>query len=105
MAEACGKAAGGVWLTDSTFRAANEALWDSQMTTAMLLPICRTLDNVGLHRIDLIGPAQFASCIRRLQEDPWQRIRLVRQQVSKTPLRAWVRSCESFGTPPLIGDA
>lgn len=62
------------------------------MTTSMMLPIAETFDNVGYAQIDLMGMIQFDVCVRYLKEDPWERIRLMRARIEKTPLRAIVRS-------------
>ncbi|MGH7661280.1 MAG: pyruvate carboxylase subunit B, partial [Vulcanimicrobiaceae bacterium] len=81
-----------VGVIDTTLRDAHQCLWATRMTTSMMLPVAETFDNVGYAQIDLMGMIQFDVCVRYLKEDPWERIRLMRGRVQKTPLRAIVRS-------------
>jgi oxaloacetate decarboxylase alpha subunit len=62
------------------------------MTTAHMLPIARHMDRIGFQRIDLAGTIQFDVCVRYLKEDPWQRVRLMRERVTNTPLSSFTRS-------------
>ena len=62
------------------------------MTTAMMLPVAERFDRCGFEQIDLAGTIQFDVCVRFLKEDPWQRVRLMRERVRDTPLRSLVRS-------------
>src|SRR5881296_1069894 len=66
------------------------------MTTAMMLPFARRMDEAGYEAIDLVGGAVFDVCVRYLREDPWERIRLVRQAVARTPLNMWTRGQSLF---------
>ena len=77
---------------DTTLRDAHQCLWATRMTTAMMLPVARRMDRCGFAQIDLAGTIQFDVCVRFLKEDPWQRVRLMREHVVHTPLRALVRS-------------
>lgn len=79
-------------VTDTTLRDAHQCLWATRMPTAMMLPIAPTMDAIGFEAIDLVGAVTFDVCVRYLREDPWQRIRLVRRAVPRTPLNALVRS-------------
>jgi len=78
--------------TDTTLRDAQQCLWATRMTTAMMLPAVEHLDNAGYDAIDLMGSIQFDVCVRYLRENPWDRIRLVRERARKTPLKAGLRS-------------
>jgi oxaloacetate decarboxylase alpha subunit len=77
---------------DTTLRDAHQCLWATRMTTAMMLPVARRMDRSGFAQIDLAGAIQFDVCVRFLKEDPWQRVRLMREHVVNTPLRSLVRS-------------
>lgn len=77
---------------DTTLRDAHQCLWATRMTTAMMLPIAPRMDGIGFAAIDLMGAVTFDVCVRYLREDPWERIRLLRQAVQRTPLNALVRS-------------
>ena len=84
-----------VGIIDTTLRDAHQCLWATRMTTAHMLPVAEIFDECGFDQIDLAGTIQFDVCVRYLKEDPWQRIRLMREKVRKTPLRALVRSKNS----------
>lgn len=77
---------------DTTVRDAHQCLWATRMTTAMMLPIAERLDRAGFSRIDLMGAVQADACVRYLKENPWERIRLMRERVRNTRLCGWVRS-------------
>ena len=62
------------------------------MTTAHMLPVAEKFDNAGFQRIDLAGTIQFDVCIRFLKENPWERVRLMRERVKRTPLSSFTRS-------------
>lgn len=87
---------------DTTLRDAHQCLWATRMTTAHMLPIAEKMDNIGFQRIDLAGTIQFDVCIRFLKENPWERMRLMREKITKTPLSSFTRSKNlvSFDTVP-----
>lgn len=77
---------------DTTLRDAHQCLWATRMRTAHMLPVAEQMDNIGYQRIDLAGTIQFDVCIRFLKENPWERMRLMRQRMTKTPLSSFTRS-------------
>ncbi len=77
---------------DTTLRDGHQSLWATRMTTAMMLPIAETLDRAGFEVIDLMSGVQFDVAIRHLKENPWERIRLMRERATRTPLQANLRS-------------
>ena len=77
---------------DTTLRDGHQCLWATRMTTAMMLPIAGKLDRAGFEVVDLMSGVQFDAAVRYLREDPWQRIRLMRERVTQTPLQANLRS-------------
>ncbi len=79
-------------VVDTTLRDAHQCLWATRMTTAHMLPIAEQMDRAGFQRIDLAGTIQFDVCIRYLKEDPWERVRLMRQRITRTPLSSFTRS-------------
>lgn len=91
-----------VKFTETLFRDAQQCLWATRMTTAMMLPVAETLDLAGYDAIDLMGSIQFDVCVRYLKENPWERIRELRKRVTRTPLKAGLRSKSlvSFGVLP-----
>ena len=64
-------------LIDVTLRDGHQCLWSTRMTTAMMTPILATLDQVGYAYINILGGAVFDVCVRYLQENPWERVRLL----------------------------
>jgi oxaloacetate decarboxylase alpha subunit len=81
-----------IGIIDTTLRDAHQCLWATRMTTAHMLPVAERMDRAGFAQIDLAGTIQFDVCVRYLKEDPWERVRLIRERVKNTPLRALVRS-------------
>jgi oxaloacetate decarboxylase alpha subunit len=77
---------------DVTLRDAHQCLWATRMPTAMMLPIARRMDATGFTVIDFMAAVTFDVCVRYLREDPWERMRLVRREIERTPLNGWVRS-------------
>jgi len=77
---------------DTTLRDGHQCLWATRMATAMMLPIANKLDRAGFEVIDLMSGVQFDVAIRHLRENPWERIRLMRERVTRTPLQANLRS-------------
>ncbi len=81
-----------IGIIDTTLRDAHQCLWATRMTTAMMLPVAAKMDTIGFDQIDLAGTIQFDVCVRYLKEDPWLRVRLMRERIRNTPLRALMRS-------------
>ena len=79
-------------IIDTTLRDAHQCLWATRMTTAMMLPVAERMDRIGLEAIDFVGGPQFDVCVRYLREDPWERIRLMRQKVTRTKMQWAMRS-------------
>ena len=77
---------------DTTLRDAHQSLWATRMTTAMMLPVAERMDRIGFDAIDLMGFVHFDVSVRYLKENPWERVRLMRQKITRTPLHANVRS-------------
>jgi len=77
---------------DTTLRDGHQSLWATRMRTAHMLPITPLLDDAGFWAAELMGTVHFDSCLRYLRENPWERIRLLRKAMPKTPLRALIRS-------------
>src|SRR6185436_12353918 len=77
---------------DTTLRDAHQSLWATRMTTAMMLPVAERMDRIGYDAIDLMGLIQFDVAVRYLKEDPWERVRLVREKITQTPMQSSIRS-------------
>ena len=66
-----------VRITDTTLRDGHQSLWATRMRTQDMLPILETMDAVGFHSLECWGGATFDAALRFLDEDPWERLRLI----------------------------
>lgn len=90
-----------VRFVDTTLRDGNQSLWALLMSTSMMLPIAEQLDQAGFTAVDLIAPAHFKTIVRDLRENPWERIRLMAEKVTRTPLGVMQQcSITGFGIVP-----
>ncbi|HVP79887.1 MAG TPA: pyruvate carboxylase subunit B [Thermodesulfobacteriota bacterium] len=72
---------------DQTLRDAQQSLWGFTMRTDHMTPIAETMDRVGYRAIATVGSQAFTVQVRNLNEDPWERIRILSKVITKTPLR------------------
>ncbi|HHX51191.1 MAG TPA: acetyl-CoA carboxylase biotin carboxyl carrier protein [Clostridia bacterium] len=86
-----------VKLTDTTLRDAHQSLWATRMRVKDMLPVLEMLDNAGYHSLEVWGGATFDVCMRYLEEDPWERLRLIRQRVRQTSLQMLLRGQSLVG--------
>jgi pyruvate/oxaloacetate carboxyltransferase len=82
---------------DETFRTAPQSLWATRMRTETMLSIAPTLDEAGFSKICVTSGAAFETAVKYLYEDPWERLRLLRQAMPKTPLNFFIRSRNLMG--------
>lgn len=91
---------------DTTLRDGHLSLWASNMRTAMMLPVAARFERAGFEAIEIMSSAFYKKCVRDLKDDPWERIRLLRKLIPRTPLRS-IRSRSMLAfqmTPPAIAD-
>ena len=69
----------------------------TRMPLADMLPILKTMDKAGYHSLEMWGGATFDSCIRFLFDDPWERLRTIRQEVKNTKLQMLLRGQNLLG--------
>jgi len=86
-----------VKITDTTLRDAHQSLIATRMRTADILPIAQEMDRVGFFSLEAWGGATFDSCIRFLNEDPWQRLRTFKAHIPNTPLQMLLRGQNLVG--------
>jgi len=67
------------------------------MTTDDMIPILNNLDNVGYYSLEVWGGATFDVCIRYLNEDPWERLQIIRKEIKKTKLQMLIRGQSLVG--------
>ena len=74
-------------LVDTTVRDGHQSLWSANaLSTSMLAEIAPVLDRVGFHAIDFTSSTHMAMAVRWQREDPWERIRVVRELMPETRL-------------------
>ncbi|MFV0517844.1 MAG: oxaloacetate decarboxylase subunit alpha [Aminipila sp.] len=84
-------------ITETVLRDAQQSLIATRMTTEDMLPILEVMDNVGYHAIEMWGGATYDACIRFLDEDPWQRLRIIRKRIKNTKLQMLLRGQNLLG--------
>ena len=90
-----------IGFVDTTLRDGHQSLWAEGMTTGMMLPIAERMDQAGFEAIELISASHLKKCVRELKEDPWERVRLVAQRITKTPLRLIAGRVNAFEITPV----
>jgi pyruvate carboxylase subunit B len=86
-----------VHITDTVLRDAHQSLLATRMRTEDMLPICEKLDHVGYWSLEMWGGATFDACIRFLKEDPWERLRQLREALPNTRLQMLLRGQNLLG--------
>ena len=86
-----------VKITETAFRDAHQSLLATRMRTRDMIPIVEEMDKVGYHAIEAWGGATFDTCIRYLNEDPWERLRLLKENFTQTPLQMLLRGQNLLG--------
>ncbi|MBI5039517.1 MAG: sodium-extruding oxaloacetate decarboxylase subunit alpha [Nitrospirae bacterium] len=84
-------------ITDTTLRDAHQSLLATRLKTADMLPIAEKIDQVGYWSVEMWGGATFDSSMRYLKEDPWERIRLLKGHMPKTPFQMLLRGQNLVG--------
>ncbi|TWU69365.1 oxaloacetate decarboxylase [Shewanella algae] len=84
-------------LTDVVLRDAHQSLLATRMRIEDMLPIASKLDSVGFWSLESWGGATFDACIRYLGEDPWERIRALKQAMPNTPQQMLLRGQNLLG--------
>lgn len=82
---------------ETVLRDGQQSLIATRMPTSDMLPIIKTLDEAGYHSLEMWGGATFDSCLRFLNEDPWERLRQIRKQVKNTKLQMLLRGQNLLG--------
>lgn len=86
-----------VKITETVLRDSHQSLVATRMTTDEMLPILEKMDAVGYHSLEAWGGATFDSCMRFLNEDPWERLRKIRDKVKNTKLQMLFRGQNILG--------
>jgi len=78
-------------ITDTTFRDGHQSSLATRMRTEDMVPIATELDQVGFHSVEMWGGATFDVTHRFLGEDPWERVRVLKKLMPKTPFQMLLR--------------
>ena len=84
-------------ITETAFRDAHQSLLATRMRTDEMLPIADKMDRVGYYAMEVWGGATFDSCLRFLNEDPWDRLRKLRKAFKNTKLQMLLRGQNLLG--------
>ena len=84
-------------ITDVVLRDAHQSILATRLRIEDMLPICEKLDRVGYWSLESWGGATFDACIRYLGEDPWERLRLLKAAMPKTPQQMLFRGQNILG--------
>lgn len=86
-----------VKITDTTLRDSHQSLLATRMKTEDMLPIAEKMDKIGFHSLEVWGGATFDTCLRFLNEDPWERLRQLRAAFKNTKLQMLLRGQNLVG--------
>ena len=86
-----------VKITETLIRDANQSLIATRMPMEDILPILKSMDEIGYHSAEVWGGATFDSCLRFLDEDPWERLRTIRKNMPNTKLQMLFRGQNMLG--------
>ncbi len=86
-----------VKICETVLRDAHQSLAATRMTTDEMLPIISELDAVGYHSLEAWGGATFDTCLRYLNEDPWERLRKIKAKAKNTKLQMLFRGQNILG--------
>ena len=84
-------------ITDTILRDAHQSLAATRMRIEDMLPACEILDSIGYWSLEVWGGATFDSCLRFLNEDPWDRLRTLRKALPNTKLQMLFRGQNILG--------
>ena len=83
--------------TETVLRDANQSLIATRMPIDDFLPILEKMDKAGYYSLECWGGATFDSCLRYLNEDPWERLRKIKSVVKNTKLQMLLRGQNMLG--------
>lgn len=86
-----------VLITDTILRDAHQSQAATRMKTEEMIPVLEQLDEIGYYSLEAWGGATFDSCLRFLNEDPWERLRTLKKYLKKTPIQMLLRGQNLLG--------
>jgi oxaloacetate decarboxylase alpha subunit len=91
-------------IMETVLRDAHQSLIATRMPTEVMLPIVEKMDKVGYHAVECWGGATFDASLRFLKEDPWERLRKLRDGFKNTKLQMLFRGQNILGYRPYADD-
>ncbi len=86
-----------VKITETVLRDAHQSLIATRMTIDEMLPILDAIDKIGYYSVECWGGATFDACLRFLDEDPWERLRILRKKMPNSKLQMLFRGQNMLG--------
>ncbi|MDY7032700.1 MAG: pyruvate/oxaloacetate carboxyltransferase [Thermodesulfobacteriota bacterium] len=86
-----------VMISDTTFRDGHQSSLATRMRTEDMLPVAEEMDKVGFYSMEVWGGATFDVCTRFLNEDPWERVRILKKHIPNTPFSMLLRGQNLVG--------
>ena len=86
-----------VKITETVLRDGHQSIAATRMRLRQMLPVLEAMDELGYNALECWGGATFDTCMRFLDEDPWERLRTIKKHVKKTPLQMLLRGQNILG--------
>ena len=86
-----------VKIVETVLRDGHQSLAATRMRITDMIPVLEQLDEAGYHALEAWGGATFDSCLRFINEDPWERLRTFRKHLKKTPIQMLLRGQNVLG--------
>lgn len=86
-----------ILITETILRDAHQSQAATRMRLEEMLPVLDQLDDLGFYSLEAWGGATFDSCLRFLNEDPWERLRILKSHLKKTPIQMLLRGQNLLG--------
>ena len=84
-------------IVETVLRDGHQSLAATRMRISDMLPVLEKIDDIGYHAVEAWGGATFDSCLRFLNEDPWERLRTLKKHLPKTPIQMLLRGQNVLG--------
>lgn len=86
-----------VKIVETALRDGHQSLAATRMRVTDMVPVLEQLDNIGYHALEAWGGATFDTCLRFLDEDPWERLRTIKKHLKNTPIQMLLRGQNILG--------
>ena len=93
-----------VKICETVLRDSHQSLVATRMTTEEMIPALEILDSIGYYSLECWGGATYDSCLRFLNENPWDRLRTLKKHLKNTKLQMLLRGQNLLGYTPYPDD-